>query len=77
MSIDGLLVWKVWPGRAPGSPGAEEFVEHVVLVGGDHQPGDRQAHHAGDMAGADVAEVAGGDGELTFWRCWSRPVAGK
>ena len=38
--------------------GAEELVEHVVLVGGQHQLLDRQAHLAGDVAGADVAEVA-------------------
>eukprot|EP01136_Pigoraptor_vietnamica_P033123 Opistho-1_new@95695 len=43
--------------------GAEELVEHVVLVGGDHQLLDRQAHHARHMAGADVAEVARGHRE--------------
>eukprot|EP01022_Parablepharisma_sp_SALTPOND_P029697 TRINITY_DN743_c1_g3_i1.p1 TRINITY_DN743_c1_g3~~TRINITY_DN743_c1_g3_i1.p1 ORF type:complete len:1024 (-),score=374.04 TRINITY_DN743_c1_g3_i1:652-3723(-) len=42
---------------------AEELVEHVVLVGGHHQLVDGQAHHAGDVAGADVAEVARGHGE--------------
>ena len=43
--------------------GAEELVEHVVLVGREHQALDRQAHHARDVAGADVAEVAGRHGE--------------
>ena len=39
--------------------GAEKFVEHIVFVGGDDQFADRQAHHARDVAGADIAEVAG------------------
>mmetsp|Transcript_6754 Transcript_6754/g.28334 ORF Transcript_6754/g.28334 Transcript_6754/m.28334 type:complete len:477 (-) Transcript_6754:1036-2466(-) len=43
--------------RAIGA-GAEELVEHVVLVGGHHQLGNRQAHLPRHMAGADVAEVA-------------------
>ena len=45
---------------------AEELVEHVVLVGGEDQLGHRQAHHACDVASADVAEVAGRhtEGEL-------------
>ena len=37
---------------------AEKFVEHVVFIRRRHQFRDRQAHHAGDMAGADIAEVA-------------------
>ena len=40
--------------------GAEEFVQHIVLIGGDDQLVDGQAHHARHMAGADVAEVADG-----------------
>ena len=48
--------------------GAEELVEHVVLVGGQHQLRDRQAHHARHVAGADVAEVAGGHGEADLAR---------
>ena len=37
--------------------------ENVVLVGGDHQPLDRQAHALGGVAGEDVAEIAGRHGE--------------
>ncbi|MNU74196.1 hypothetical protein D3C71_636930 [compost metagenome] len=37
---------------------AEEFVEHVVFIRRRNQFRDRQAHHAGDMAGADIAKVA-------------------
>jgi hypothetical protein len=44
--------------------GAEELVEDVVLVGREHQAADRQAHAARDVAGADVAEVAGRHGEV-------------
>ena len=40
------------------SAGAEEFVQHVVFVGGYNQLPDRQPHHAGNMTGAHVAEVA-------------------
>ena len=43
--------------------GAEELVQHVVLVGGEDQLVDRQAHLPRDVAGEDVAEVAGGHGE--------------
>ncbi len=64
MSIDGLEVSCVSAAGAHAvDAGAEELVEHVVLVGGQHQPVDRQAHHARHVAGADVAEVAGGHGE--------------
>ena len=48
----------------PVATGAEELVEHVVLVGREDQARDRQAHLARDVAGEDVAEVAGRDGEL-------------
>ncbi|MBG9885301.1 hypothetical protein ABE10_01600, partial [Bacillus toyonensis] len=44
-------------------PGAEELVEDVVLVGGQHEPTDRQSHPSGIVAGEDVAEVPGRDGE--------------
>ena len=37
--------------------------ENVVFVGGDDQPLDRQAHALGDIAGEDVAEIAGRNGE--------------
>jgi hypothetical protein len=48
--------------------GTEELVEHVVLVGCQDQPADRQPHHARDVARADVAEVARryGKGDLLF-----------
>ena len=60
MSIDGLDVACVSRGRArPVAAGAEELVEHVVLVGREDQPADRQPHLARDVAGEDVAEVAG------------------
>ena len=42
---------------------AEELVEHLVLVGCQHQLVDRQTHHPGDMAGADIAEIARRHGE--------------
>ncbi len=42
----------------PVDTGAEKLIQHVVLVSGCHQLIDRQAHHAGDMAGADIAEIA-------------------
>ena len=48
----------------PIASGAEELVEHVVLVGREDQPADRQAHLARDMSGEDVAEIAGGHGEI-------------
>ena len=44
--------------------GAEELVEHVVLVGREDQPADRQAHLARDVAREDVAEVARRHGEV-------------
>ncbi len=47
----------------PVDAGAEELMEHVVLVGGENQAGDRKTHHARDVAGADVAEVARGHAE--------------
>nr|GEU28576.1 hypothetical protein [Tanacetum cinerariifolium] len=42
---------------------AEKFVEHIVFVGGGHQFCNRQAHHAGDVARADIAEVTRRHGE--------------
>ena len=39
-------------------------MQNVVLVGGNHQPPDRQAHFARDVACEDVAEIAGGHGEI-------------
>src|SRR2546430_14649936 len=38
----------------------EKLIEHVVLVAGEYQAPDGQAHAARDVAGMDVAEVAGG-----------------
>ena len=43
--------------------GAEKFVQHIVLVGGDHQMVDGQTHHAGHVTGANIAKVATGHGE--------------
>ena len=43
--------------------GRERARQDVVDVGGDHQPVDRQAHAHGDVAGIDVAEISGRDGE--------------
>ena len=45
--------------RGPIAARAEEFVEHVVLVGREDQPPDRQPHLPRDMTGEDVAEIAG------------------
>ena len=49
-------------GRAPDpvNAGAEKFVQYIVFVGRNHQLVDRQAHHAGHMASAHVAEVSAG-----------------
>ena len=72
MSIDGREVACVSAAVArPVAAGAEELVEHVVLVGGEDQPADRQAHLARDVAGEDVAEVARGHRErhLLVVRC--------
>ena len=64
MSIDGLEVCCDLGARAHTvAAGAEELVQHVVLVGGEDQLVDRQAHLPRDVAGEDVAEVAGGHGE--------------
>ncbi len=48
----------------------ERTVEDVVDVGGDDQPLDRQAHLRRDIAGEDVAEVAGRhrEGDLALRR---------
>ena len=43
---------------------AEEFIEHVVFIGGDDEAADGQPHHARHVARADVAEVAAGHGEI-------------
>ena len=48
--------------------GAEELVQHIVFIGGDHQAVNRQAHHAGHMAGTDIAEIARGHGKTDFFR---------
>ena len=48
--------------------GTEELVQHVVLVGGHHQPADGQAHPFGDVTGQHVAEVAAGHGERDLLR---------
>src|SRR5215831_8410209 len=42
---------------------AEELVEDIVLVGGQDESTDRQAHLARDMASEDVAEIARRNGE--------------
>ena len=42
---------------------AHEPVQDVILVGGDHQLADGQAHLFGQVTGKDVAEVTGGHGE--------------
>src|SRR5207302_4126876 len=42
----------------------EELVEYVVLVGGEDQAADRQAHRPRDVAGENIAEVAAGHGEV-------------
>ena len=38
--------------------GAEKLVEHIVFVGGHDEAVNRQAHHAGHMAGTHIAKVA-------------------
>src|SRR5438105_2373640 len=50
--LDGLFSHLV-------ATGAEEFVEYVVLVAGEDQAPDGQAHAARDVTGIDVAEIAG------------------
>jgi hypothetical protein len=64
MSIDGLLGRVHLGGLAHAvAAGAEELVEHVVLVGRDDELADRQAPLLRDEARVDVAEVARGHGE--------------
>ena len=63
MSIDGLEV--ATTAAALVAPCGEEAGEDVVLVGGDHQPRDRQPDRRGDPAGIDVAEIAGGHANAT------------
>ena len=50
----------------PVDASAEELVEHVVFVGGQDQSADGETHALGDVAGADIAEVAGWHGEGHF-----------
>ena len=47
--------------------GFEKFVQYVVFVGSDNQAVDGQAHLTGDMAGADIAEVAAWYAEADFF----------
>ena len=44
-------------------PRMKELIEHIVLVGGNHQLRNGQAHHAGHMASADIAKIAARHGE--------------
>src|SRR6185437_5919684 len=48
--------------------------KYVVDVGRHHQPVDRQAHLPGNIAGEDVAEIAGGnrEGDLAVRRAERR-----
>ena len=46
--------------------GFEKLVEHVVFIGRHNQAVNRQAHLAGDVAGADVTEIAAGYAEAHF-----------
>lgn len=45
-------------------------VEDVVFVGGDDEVRNRQAHASRDVAGVDVAEVAGRHGVIDFCAFW-------
>ena len=56
----------------PVHAGAEKFVQHIVLVGGGDQLVDRQTHHARNVAGADVAEIAGRHGKRYLLRILGR-----
>ena len=47
--------------------GFEKFVQYVVFIGGNNQAVDRQTHLAGNMAGADIAEVAAWYAEADFF----------
>ena len=66
MSIDGEVVGHDAADLV--GAGGVRAAQDVVVVGGDHQPVDRQAHAFGRVAGEDVAEVAGrhreGDGAV-------------
>ena len=44
--------------------GAEELIQHVVLVGRNDQTGYGKSHHARNMTGADVSEIARWNGEV-------------
>ena len=54
---------RIGTGANAVNAGAEELIQHIILIGGDHQFVDRQAHHARHMAGAHISEVAGWHGE--------------
>ncbi|MFG6303710.1 hypothetical protein ACGLFO_09895, partial [Corynebacterium hesseae] len=58
----GRLVRLLRGARAVAA-GAEELIKHVILIGCDDEFVDGQAHLAGDVAGADITEVAGGHAE--------------
>src|SRR5699024_11410066 len=53
---------------------AEEFVQHVTLIGGQHQCVDGQTHLTGQLSGKYIAKVAGwhseGDAEALTLLCW-------
>jgi len=42
----------------PVNPGTEKLVQHIVFVGSQNQLADGQAHLTGDVASADIAEIA-------------------
>ena len=48
--------------------GTKKLVKHIVLVGGNHQLRYRQAHHAGDMARANIAKISGRNGKADLGR---------
>ncbi len=43
---------------------ADEAGQNIILVGGEEQLADRQSHPAGEVAGEDVAEIAGRNGKI-------------
>ena len=47
--------------------GFKKLIEHIVFVGGNNELLDRQAHHAGDVAGQHVTKIAGWYGERNFF----------
>ena len=42
----------------------EEFVQDIVLIGGQDETSDRHAHRPGEVAGVDVAEIARWDDHI-------------